>query len=102
MERSRHMRIRSKGRFTMFITIMIIMAVAVIFTAAGFSDVRGDSEDSYINVSVVSGDTLWTISDEYMPSDMDKREAIYEIKSANNMKTSELTPGQTIRIPVSE
>lgn len=52
------------------------------------------------DVTVKSGDTLWNIAKRYYNSNADLREIIYEIKKINNLSTSDLRPGQQIKIPL--
>ena len=52
----------------------------------------------YKSIQITSGDTLWNIAENYMPSDMDTREAVYIIKKVNNIDST-VRDGQTILIP---
>lgn len=96
-------RIKSRVRFTMFIIcsmILVLLITAATTTILGFNDADGMSKQQYIQVQVEPGDTLWAIADRYMPSDMDRRESVYIISTANNTNASELQPGQILDIPV--
>ena len=76
---------------------MTVTAVNALF---GFYTADGMTEQNYIQVQVESGDTLWSIADEYMPSDMDRRESVHIISTANKISASQLYPGQILDIPV--
>lgn len=93
--------VKSTFRFTLFIAFSIIIAVSGLNILFGTTpEVSGSSEPSYRTIEVCYGDTLWTIARDYMPKDMDVREAVYELRELNDMTaTDQLTAGQTIRIP---
>ena len=77
----------------------MLFAVTGLFnTMLGLNDALGLTKQEYIEVSINSGDTLWTIAEQYMPSDMDIRKAVHIIKNVNDID-SQLQPGQTILIP---
>ena len=93
-------RIKNRVRFASFIVISLLLICTVFNTALGFNDALALSEQQYIEIQVESGDTLWTIADEYMPDDMDLRDAVYMICDANDMNANELYAGQTLNVPV--
>lgn len=55
------------------------------------------AEETYI---VKSGDSLWTIADNYCPDIVDKREWIEEVKHLNKINDSTIHPGQRLTILV--
>ena len=93
-------RIKNRVRFASFIVISLLLVCTIFNTALGFNDALALSEQQYIEIQVESGDTLWTIADEYMPDDMDIREAVYVICETNNVDANTLYVGQTLSIPV--
>ena len=93
-------RIKSRVRFTIFIMVLLLMTITAANAVLGFSDADGLTEQEYIQVQVKSGDTLWSIADEYMPEDMDRRKSVHIISSANDVHASQLYPGQILNIPV--
>ena len=97
----KHIRVKSKFRFTIFVVISLMILVTGFNTIFGLNTVRGGSEPSYVNVEVLPGETLWDIAASHMSSDMDKREAVYLIKKANGLDDSSVSPGQIIKVPVS-
>ena len=93
-------RIKNRVRFASFIVISLLLVCTIFNTALGFNDALALSEQQYIEIEVESGDTLWTIADEYMPDDMDIREAVYMICETNDVDANTLYAGQTLNIPV--
>ena len=96
----RKYRIKSRLRFTIFIVILLLMTVTAANAVLGFYNADGLTEQEYMQIQVESGDTLWSIADEYMPDDMDRRESVHIISSANDINASQLYPGQILDIPV--
>ena len=93
-------RIKNRVRFASFIVISLLLVCTIFNTALGFNDALALSEQQYIEIQVESGDTLWTIADEYMPDDIDIREAVYMICDTNDVDANTLYAGQTLSIPV--
>lgn len=93
--------VRSRLRFTLFVAFSIIICVSALNLLIGTTtQVSGSSMTTYKTIEICGGDTLWTIADEYMPSDMDTREAIYELRSLNNMDADDqLIAGQKLIVP---
>ncbi|WP_256131058.1 cell division suppressor protein YneA [Anaerovorax odorimutans] len=84
----------------MFIVLTLLITATAATTILGFNNADGMTKQEYIQVQVESGDTLWSIADQYMPADMDRRESVYIISQTNETSASELYPGQTLKIPV--
>ena len=91
-------KVKSRVRFTAFVLIMLFAVTGLFNTMLGLNDALGLTKQEYIEVNINSGDTLWTIAEQYMPSDMDIRKAVHIIKNVNEID-SQLQPGQTILIP---
>ena len=96
----KHIRIKSRFRFTAFVTILIIMTVVGFNTIFGMNIVSGESEKEYTTIEVIAGQTLWDIADTYMSDDMDKRQAVYELQKENDLDSAVIEPGQKIKVPV--
>lgn len=94
----RTLKVKSRVRFTAFVLIILFAVTGIFNTMLGLNDALGLTKTEYIEVSVDSGDTLWTIAEQYMPSDMDIRKAVYIIKNVNDID-NQLQPGQTVLIP---
>jgi len=100
MKTAKTYRIKSRLRFTVFVALMIIITVSSANTILGFYDASSLTVKEYKIVEISSGDTLWHIAKEYMPSDMDTRKAVHQICNLNDITAADLYPGQTIQIPV--
>ncbi len=89
-------------RFIISISMIlgIIMGASMIFSNITLS--HGEIE--FKKVSVISGDTLWTIAKEEQKynkyyEDKDVRDIIYDIQKTNNLNSNNLYEGQTLSIP---
>ena len=91
-------RITSRTRFIAFVAISIILFTMIFNFAFTLSTAQSESTEQYIKVGVMSGDTLWSIAETYMP-DMDTREAVYIIKQVNDLDSNIITAGSVLEIP---
>ena len=99
MTKHRKYRVANKARFTAFFAVAIIALAFIISSALGFNTASGASTQQYVQIKAQSGDTLWTLAQEYGPSDMDVRNVIYEICRLNGITAADLQAGQYITIP---
>lgn len=86
---------KRKNKIRLFWGSMILLFALVITSQIG----NASTEKEYITITVHSGDTLWSIAQEYGDSYRDVREVIDEIKSANQLNTASIQTGQTLQIP---
>ena len=93
-------RIVSKLRFTVFMTILILVMAVFFSSMFGFNDVSGDSKTEYVKVIVAPGDTLWSIAQEYTDGSKDIRAYVYEISKVNNIESCQIYAGQEINVPI--
>ena len=100
MKTAKTYRIKSRLRFTVFIALMIIITVSSTNTMLGLYDASSLTVKEYKSVEICSGDTLWQLAKEHMPSDMDTRRAVHQICNLNDIAAADIYPGQTIQIPV--
>ena len=93
--------VRSRIRFTLFVAFSIIISVAALNLLIGTTtQVSGSTVTTYKTIEICAGDTFWTIADEYMPNDMDTRDAIHELREINGMAhTDQLIAGQKLLVP---
>ncbi len=94
-------RIKSSFRFTIFISIILLIGILFINSFLGLSDASGlsDNEDKYMEFTVSYGDTLWDIADMYMSDDIDLRECVYILCELNEITADNIYPGQVILVP---
>ena len=91
-------RITSRSRFIAFVAISIILFTMIFNFAFTLNTAQSETVDRYIKVGVMSGDTLWSIAETYMP-DMDTREAVYIIKQVNGLDSNIISAGAVLEIP---
>lgn len=93
-------RVANKLRFTVFVVLMILILTTAINFALGLNTAVSLTVPEYMDISVVSGDTLWSIAETYMPPDTDVRKSVYELCKINDISASELYAGMTIKVPI--
>lgn len=92
-------RIKSKFRFTLFLTVAILMMISLTGTIFGANDSESLTKPVYSEIIVQSGDTLWNLAEEFGPDNKDIREVVFEICKINEISADSIYPGQTILIP---
>ena len=92
-------RVKSKLRFTLFLTVVILCIITAGTTLLGLNTAGGTSMDQYHAVKVESGDTIWNIASEYGPEDQDIRKTVFEICDLNEIQADELQAGNHILVP---
>lgn len=82
---------------------LIRMAILILFmtTSVFFaikSTASGLTMDSSIEITVKPGDSLWSISKQYNRGE-NIQKVLYSIMETNNMRNSDIFPGQKLKIP---
>lgn len=80
-----------------FFSIIFTLSI-ILFTTLFATNVYGYKTPTYKEITVRSGDSLWTIALKYSNSS-DVRKYIYEIKKVNHLETSDIYAGTQLRIP---
>ena len=93
-------RVANRFRFTIFVVITIIMITCMANLVLGLNTVDGSTIQEYKTIEICSGDTLWDIAGQYMPSNMDRQKAVYELCCINDITASQLYAGMTIQVPI--
>ncbi len=75
------------------LTLWCLLMLVVKNSAAGWAP------DSYREITICRGDTLWGIAKEYKPG-KNTGMVIYEIMKFNNLEKSGIFPGQNLKIPL--
>ncbi len=97
----KHYRIKSKGRFFVFVALCLLIVFGSVTAVFGLPTAHAASADEYTEVVVESGDTLWKIARSYGPANVDTRVVVYNIERVNGISADSLVPGQILLVPVS-
>lgn len=92
-------RIRSKTRFTIFLTMVFLMVTFSANSLFGFNEAESMSIPEYHQIKVEAGDTIWNLALEYGPDEMDIRAFVFQICKINQISADQLQAGQTLLIP---
>lgn len=96
MKKVRTKRIRPKRAIRFFVLTLLLMTSLVFAVKTSAS---GSVRESYSEITVCPGDTLWEIARETTKRD-NIQQAIYDIMKINQMKKSEIYAGQVLKIPI--
>lgn len=89
--------IKSKIRFLISISLIMIFTVTSLFTLVVNARVNQDTPMALDYVE--TGDTLWNMSEEYA-GDMDIREYISKVIGINDLNSSNIKPGELLYFPI--
>ena len=95
------MRLTRRGRIFFGTIIALALAAGAYFLGFGASQAGADSTvstTSFEQVTVMPGDTLWSIAANIAPG-ADTQTVIAEIVSLNQLETATVQPGQRLSIP---
>lgn len=84
---------------TLILTIILVVSFIYLLGTFGNTTVYGDGETEFTYVTVVSGDSIWTIAQDYTPSNRDLRETVSLIRRYNDVKGDMLYIGDELRVP---
>ena len=97
---TRRYRVANRFRFTVFVTIMIILITTLVNFTLGLNTAESLTYVEYMDLEIMSGDTLWSIAETYMSDSDDIRVAVYELCKINDISADQLQAGMTIQVPV--
>lgn len=92
----RRRRVAGLLRFAVFLLLIFIAVWAGVRVAHAGEDGAIYTGQHY---TVQQGDDLWTIAADKYGARVDLRQAVYVIKTANDMDGSSLQPGQSLTLP---
>ena len=95
-------RIVNHKKFRRRMILVVFIICCILFNIKNTAS--SEAKIEYKNFTVSSGDTLWSIAKQQQDEnayykDMDIREIMSDIKDINNLKTSNLTVEQKLKIP---
>lgn len=95
-------RIVKPVRFFMFVLILVLSLTLSIYLLISHDDADATTLDSntYKEVTVTEGDTVWSIAEDNYGNDIDLREAVSNICKINDIDPGEIQPGDQISIPM--
>lgn len=96
----RRLVIVNKTRFVLATMIALILLSILFSYMTGTIMSVASTDQSYLEFTVTSGDTLWEIASDHNYYNEDVRQVVYNIKKLNQMNTSDIYPGQVLIIPV--
>lgn len=86
--------LKNRLRFAVFIMVVTAVIVTLLFAVSA----QGYGEPVRRTVTVSRGDSLWRIALKNKKRG-DTRKYIYEIKRLNNLKSSDIYPGDELLLP---
>lgn len=95
-----HYRIKSKLRFTIFLSVVTILLLSMYMGIVGIIDAKGNTVEQFEVVYISSGDSLWSVAKDYTPDDMDIREYVYKVAKFNNIDPGAIQTGDKIKMPI--
>ena len=95
LQRARKLR-RQRSAFLWVMVVVFVMMAHGAFSKP--DNITGEYD--VISVTVMPGDTLWSIAGEYKPQGADLREFVYELAANNGVTDCNIIPGQTIFVPI--
>ena len=80
--------------------VTVIMLTVWFFSAMPFGAVKTEAASvDYIYVTVLDGDSIWSVAKEYRPAGEDLRDFVWQIAVANDAEDYVIHAGQILRIP---
>jgi hypothetical protein len=97
MEKKQHTRRLRKGRCTVILVLLILIAMLL---ANRLPKATAADEGRQMQVVVVTqGDTIWRLVQKHYTYKGDIRRAINEVKQINGLDDAIIVPGQVLYIP---
>jgi cell division protein YceG involved in septum cleavage len=102
--RNRKMKIVSKTRFALSMTLILVFVLSTSMIAfANFDSDTPVKAETQHNYTVQAGDTLWSISSNFNRThynqEKDVRKIIYTIRKMNDIEGNTIYTGQELNLP---
>lgn len=88
------------GKKKLYKAILIVLTVSVILIPVTSFKAKGSNTVKYTKVIVYPGDTLWSIASKHNYTKADIRKIVHNIRTANNLESAVIMPGQELVIPL--
>jgi hypothetical protein len=93
------LRITRRGRVVLGLALALaVMALSVFLASSGALAESDAVSNDFEYITVLSGDTLWSIATMISPHE-DPRDVVANIIFLNQLETASLMPGQEIALP---
>lgn len=97
------LRLTARGRrvfaFVAALPVIVALAIAVVGGGAALaSNETGAAAGAFTEITVLSGETLWSIAEDVAPGS-DPRDVVAEITRLNALENGSVAAGQRIAIP---
>ena len=93
-------RIVSPVRFFIFILIAVLSATMLIYGIMTNGNIEAATTDTYMQVTVTSDDSVWSIAEEHCTKNTDVRTMVNRICEINDIHAGDIQPGDTLFVPV--
>ncbi len=91
-------------RFLTALVLIVLTVCVILFSNKNITNADENGESVKLNkyyktITIESGDTLWSIADEYKSgSNKNTKEFVSELKSMNNLHSDEIMSGQKLLV----
>lgn len=92
--------VKNRCRFVLFLISVALLLNLFFIGLVVPSTSKADLKQEPVIVTVVKGDTLWSIAEKHYGGRGDIRKYVYDIKKANNLSSSRLAIGQELILPM--
>lgn len=88
------------NRLRFFISVSLLITVIVLASFTLAVSARNDAGSATVADYVEEGDTLWSLSMQYVRENMDVRDYIKKVMEVNNLQSANIKPGDMLYFPI--